>query len=762
MDFDTGAIRRFIREGFSDEELNHLCFDYFPDVYNDFTSGLTKGQKVQMLLEHCQRQGRWLDLMVTLERERSQAYAKQFENTPRIEQTRRPYVPIQRNPRQIFICHAHQDLEFARQLSNDLQKHKWQTWIAKDNILPGEKWAEAIDRGLEESAFFLLILTPDAVNSYWVKKETYAAMGLEGEGKLRLFPLLFKSCNLPPLWRLGQQIPFHKNYRAGLQALMIGLQPEFMGSLAQLYGQLQTAINAGEWGQAQNLGGRIEEQYPGYQNVSDLLAQAVEGTKKQEAREKKLASLYQQMQKAIKQEEWDSAQTAGQQIQAIDQNYRDVEQLLAQVNEKVRQREQVEQLKLFYQQFKEEIDVGKWDTALKIGQQIQAIDQNYRDVEQLLARVNENVRQREQVEQLKLFYQQFKEEIDVGKWDTALKIGQQIEAIKQNYRDVARLLEQVNENLRQQERAEKLELLYQQFVRTIDAEDWIAAQNNGKQILAIDREYRDVARLLAQVQKEVQRQVRKTKRARFYQQLKSVVSIRNWGSVISWDKHTQILNKRLWIIAAGILVTVVLVPTFGLLTRPIIERPSIRNIETPTITETLTPDTTPTLIGTPGTPVRSNVIGYSDSNVDVWNYPKGNIRIATISALNEIHGVRQTYDKRWVEVQFGDADFGWIVNYNIEWDDDINKALPVTTPSPVPTPTPPISGKISWANCYSNSSVTSSFIRSFDFTRSITAIARDRAGEWVLISDDSGTRCWVQIDYVNWDNESRFGSLPIQ
>ena len=39
-------IRKFLAELFSDEELEILCSDFFPTVYDQFTNGMTKGQKV--------------------------------------------------------------------------------------------------------------------------------------------------------------------------------------------------------------------------------------------------------------------------------------------------------------------------------------------------------------------------------------------------------------------------------------------------------------------------------------------------------------------------------------------------------------------------------------------------------------------------------------------------------------------------------------------------------------------------------------------
>jgi hypothetical protein len=40
---------------FSDEELATLCFDHFRQVYEDFATGMSKGQKIQHLLDYCIR-----------------------------------------------------------------------------------------------------------------------------------------------------------------------------------------------------------------------------------------------------------------------------------------------------------------------------------------------------------------------------------------------------------------------------------------------------------------------------------------------------------------------------------------------------------------------------------------------------------------------------------------------------------------------------------------------------------------------------------
>ena len=75
---NTADIRKFLTEFFSDEELTTLCFDYFRDVYEDFTRGMAKGQKIQLLLDRCVRREALPNLLAALHAERTAQYEARF------------------------------------------------------------------------------------------------------------------------------------------------------------------------------------------------------------------------------------------------------------------------------------------------------------------------------------------------------------------------------------------------------------------------------------------------------------------------------------------------------------------------------------------------------------------------------------------------------------------------------------------------------------------------------------------------------------
>jgi formylglycine-generating enzyme len=235
----TADLRRFLVDTFDAEELEIFCFDHFPDVYNEFTKGMTKPQMIQLLIERCVRRDALANLEAALRAERPDQYVKRFGVAVSPAPAAAPVKPASagagasvpaeagRDPRQVFISHAtRQDADFAHRLAADLAAAGWRPWIAPDSILPGEKWVEAIGRGLEGSGVFVVALTPAAIASNWVRTETNAAIELEMAGTVRFIPLDVAACSVPILWNGYQRVSFRGRYGDGLRMLLARLGKE--------------------------------------------------------------------------------------------------------------------------------------------------------------------------------------------------------------------------------------------------------------------------------------------------------------------------------------------------------------------------------------------------------------------------------------------------------------------------------------------------------------------------------------------------------
>jgi len=53
--FNTAAVRELLMAAFNDEELTTFCYDSYRPVCEQFATGMTRPQKVQILVEHCER-----------------------------------------------------------------------------------------------------------------------------------------------------------------------------------------------------------------------------------------------------------------------------------------------------------------------------------------------------------------------------------------------------------------------------------------------------------------------------------------------------------------------------------------------------------------------------------------------------------------------------------------------------------------------------------------------------------------------------------
>ena len=99
----------------------------------------------------------------------------------------------------VFLSHSSQDKIFARRLSEDLKRHGAKVWLDEAALEPGGHWKKELDQAIASSDFVIAVLTPASVDSSWVRYEIEQTLALsEREGRVKLIPLLYKRCSLPP------------------------------------------------------------------------------------------------------------------------------------------------------------------------------------------------------------------------------------------------------------------------------------------------------------------------------------------------------------------------------------------------------------------------------------------------------------------------------------------------------------------------------------------------------------------------------------
>ncbi|MBE9594491.1 MAG: toll/interleukin-1 receptor domain-containing protein [Proteobacteria bacterium] len=130
----------------------------------------------------------------------------------------------------VFLSYKSCDQEWVVKLKNALVKAGIKVWLDKDQIRPGDLFAEAIEEGLKSSETIAIIVSPEAMNSGWFKVEYYRAVSLaiKENPPQRVIPLLFCDAELPGFLKDRQWVDFRdeNRFEISLQKLIWGIRGE--------------------------------------------------------------------------------------------------------------------------------------------------------------------------------------------------------------------------------------------------------------------------------------------------------------------------------------------------------------------------------------------------------------------------------------------------------------------------------------------------------------------------------------------------------
>jgi hypothetical protein len=119
----------------------------------------------------------------------------------------------------VFISYSRTDSDFVDRLEADLKARGFGTWVDRLNLEPGEEWPDVIQRQVERCDAMVVVLSQEAVESSWVKKEYHHALAL---GR----PII--PAQLEPVPRILaldtiQRADFQADYQVGLRTVLVAL-----------------------------------------------------------------------------------------------------------------------------------------------------------------------------------------------------------------------------------------------------------------------------------------------------------------------------------------------------------------------------------------------------------------------------------------------------------------------------------------------------------------------------------------------------------
>jgi hypothetical protein len=125
-------------------------------------------------------------------------------------------------PGEVFLSHSARNRVFVNKISKVLHRYDVPYWYSKRHIRGAQQWHDEIGAALARCDWFVLVLSPAAVGSKWVKRELlYALQEDRYEGKI--VPLLYKRCDSSELsWTLSsfQTVDFTGNFNDGCRDLL--------------------------------------------------------------------------------------------------------------------------------------------------------------------------------------------------------------------------------------------------------------------------------------------------------------------------------------------------------------------------------------------------------------------------------------------------------------------------------------------------------------------------------------------------------------
>jgi hypothetical protein len=117
--------------------------------------------------------------------------------------------------RKTFLSYSRIDKDFALKLAKELKSEGFHIWLDQLDIPPGARWDAEVEKALEESEIFMIIITPASAKSENVLDE----IGYAIDSGKRILPVLLETATLPLRLRRFQYVDFtSKSFDEGIES----------------------------------------------------------------------------------------------------------------------------------------------------------------------------------------------------------------------------------------------------------------------------------------------------------------------------------------------------------------------------------------------------------------------------------------------------------------------------------------------------------------------------------------------------------------
>lgn len=124
-------------------------------------------------------------------------------------------------PHKVFLSYAQADHDAARHIADNLRNAGLSVWFDEWALKPGDSIAAQIEEGVRACDLLLVLLSPEAVGSDWVRTEWNAALSRELDARaVTVIPAIIKDCDIPAALASHQYLDLRTDLEGGLSRLI--------------------------------------------------------------------------------------------------------------------------------------------------------------------------------------------------------------------------------------------------------------------------------------------------------------------------------------------------------------------------------------------------------------------------------------------------------------------------------------------------------------------------------------------------------------
>lgn len=125
----------------------------------------------------------------------------------------------------VFLSYSSADLQFADRLRQDIEAYGIRVLVDTADIAAGESLVGTITELIGLADSFLVVMSPDSIESSWVETEIMLARHKQiTGGHLNIIPMMYRTCVVPSMLQHLRYADFRPHYDAALQDVFKSLR----------------------------------------------------------------------------------------------------------------------------------------------------------------------------------------------------------------------------------------------------------------------------------------------------------------------------------------------------------------------------------------------------------------------------------------------------------------------------------------------------------------------------------------------------------